>query len=102
MPNGTAKNWIRFCGAINGFRLRYGKWPNQVLVDNLIYESLMSLFKPKTRSILQSRVELIISKGATVVAIDDQGNKYNYGNEGFPKEELDIKADDWLGVSPDR
>ena len=30
MPNGYDRNWIRFCAAVDGFRMRYGRWPDRV------------------------------------------------------------------------
>ena len=32
MPNGADKNFVRLCAALNGFRLRYGKWPTRVVI----------------------------------------------------------------------
>ena len=29
VPNGDDKNWVRLCGAIDGFRVKYVKWPSK-------------------------------------------------------------------------
>jgi len=36
-----------------------------------------------------------------IVAADDSGNSYSYGELGFPKRRPDITAQEWLSVEPD-
>ena len=97
MPNGYDRNWIRMCGAIDGFRARYGAWPTKMR----LYEgALDGLFTEATLVALQQRLTLIID-GSPFIAEDDAGRSYNYGKEGFSQTEPNIKASVWLGITPD-
>lgn len=100
MPNGATKNWVRLCAAIDGFRFRYKSWPLRVVVDPIIYRSLKAIFIPESFKKLTSKIILDTSNSAQVVAIGD-GGRYDYGREGFPENQPDIRAADWLGICPD-
>ena len=50
--------------------------------------------------LLASKIK-IIGDDSPYIAMDELGNVYNYGDEGFPDKKPDIQAQDWLGVSPD-
>lgn len=103
MPNGYNKNWIRLCGAIDGFRVRYNRWPTRVRMWKMVYEDLReNLFTPESFDKLQGKVELIVDERAGHIAEDGKGNSYDYGSEGFPKSKPDIDARHWLGIEPDR
>jgi hypothetical protein len=99
MPNGHDKNFIRLCAAIEGFRVRYGKWPTNIRLFPGVLENLRSLFTQEDFAKLNSRVQLIPAE-ASIVAEDDEGNSYSYGGEGFPSRKSDISARTWLGVLP--
>ena len=101
MPNGATKNWVRLCGAINGFRSRYNAWPTRISLDPAIYEDILRLFTEKSLNKLKDNIELLSRDNATVVAEDEQGRSYDYGKEGFPSASPDITANDWLDVHPD-
>ena len=59
MPNGESKNWIRFCGAIDGFRANYKSWPNRVRVPNFFIEELRTVLSPESFAKLESKIFLI-------------------------------------------
>ena len=101
MPNGTTKNWVRLCAAIDGFRSRYQSWPSKVSLDPIIHEDIENLFTEKSIQMLNGKIKLIARANATVVAEDEQGKNYDYGRDGFPSSEPDIRAQDWLDVEPD-
>ena len=101
MPNGYDKNWIRVCAAIDGFRARYGIWPTRLLLDKVILSDLQSLFTTESFEIIQEKISLSAIDGIGVIAEDDEGRSYDYGKCGFTKEEVDIRAKEWLGVYPD-
>jgi hypothetical protein len=98
MPNGHDRNWIRLCGAIDGFRARYGRWPTRVRVFPAALIDLRDfLFAPDDFARITAKVALIADE-APMIAEDDSGAKYNYGEEGFPRERPTPSAADWLGV----
>lgn len=99
MPNGINKNWIRLCGAIGGFRVRYSRWPTRVRMYEVSLRDFDFLFTPEDLATIKSKVELV-SDEAGMIAEDDLGARYNYGEEGFPKDSPDVPAREWLGVSP--
>jgi hypothetical protein len=89
-------NWFRVCIAINGFRAKYGHWPEAIRLPK---GSLDFLFKPSTLEKVNSRIRLIFDD-SFYIAVDQQGNHYNFKTEGF-LDGTDIDARDWLGVEPD-
>jgi hypothetical protein len=99
MPNGHDKNWMRLCGALDGFRSRYGRWPTRVRMHEGTLRDLDSLFTKEDLARIRERLALVPDE-ASIIAEDDSGAQYNYGQEGFPKRGPDIRAADWLGVSP--
>lgn len=99
MPNGHDKNWVRLCGAIDGFRLRYDRWPKRVRMYEASLRDFDFLFRPEDIDTIKSKVELF-SDEAGMIAEDESGAQYNYGEEGFPKVSPDVRAREWLGVSP--
>ena len=100
MPNGHDKNWIRLCAAIDGFRVRYGRWPERVRMHKISLDDFCPLiFTPADFAKIAHKVELIADE-ATMVAEDDTGASYNYGEEGFPSERPKPSAAEWLGVKP--
>jgi ADP-ribosyl-[dinitrogen reductase] hydrolase len=101
MPNGEGKNWVRLCAAINGFRMRYRRWPITVRMSQEQIEDVKSVFMPETFRRLTSRIQLVADEGITVVAEDGSGRQYDYGKEGFPKRKRGTDAVSWLGVEPD-
>jgi len=44
MPNGIDRNWIRLCGAIDGFKMRFGFWPTKVFLPQIILDDLEKMF----------------------------------------------------------
>jgi hypothetical protein len=100
MPNGHDKNWVRLCAAIDGFRSRYGRWPNRVRLSPLSLGDFDFLFTPADLTRIISKVALIADDEAAFVAEDDSGGSYNYGEEGFPKRARKPRAAEWLGVTP--
>jgi hypothetical protein len=100
MPNGHDKNWIRLCGAIDGFRARYGRWPARVRIFPASLADIRDhLFTPDDYARIVAKIALIADE-APMVAEDDLGGSYSYGQEGFPKQTAIPNAADWLGVKP--
>ncbi len=99
MPNGESRNWIRCIGAIEGFRVRHGKWPSRVRVSRFLWQELQERLTAKEWAILNSKIDLV-PDGSPMIAEDDSGNSYSYGKEGFSKMKPEIRAEEWLGVYP--
>ena len=99
MPNGESKNWIRFCAAIDGFRSRYGKWPTAVRVLDFFPDELKSVLSGSDHAKLLSKIK-VIGDNSPFIAVDESGNAYDYGREGFPNLKLNVRASEWLGVTP--
>lgn len=57
------------------------------------------LFTPEDRARIIAKV-LIVADEVPMIAEDDSGALYNYGEEGFPQRPPDISAQEWFGVSP--
>ncbi len=100
MPNGENKNWVRLCGAIDGFRVRYNQWPTRVRLGLVYFEDIKSLFNLHAFNKLQDKLQFVIDD-AHIVAEDNAGQSYDYSIEGFPKLKPPIRARDWLGIKPD-
>jgi len=93
MPNGYDKNWIRLCAAIDGFRARYGSWPTKVrLFPSALQNLQQDVFTPESFHMIEQHIQLIPDE-APIVAEDDSGRRYSYGEKGFSQVESDIRAE---------
>ncbi len=100
MPNGHDKNWVRLCGAIDGFRARYGRWPTRVRIFPASLADIRdNVLTPEDYARIVAKVTLVADE-AEMVAEDDMGGSYNYGQEGFPSKRPTPQAAEWLGVTP--
>lgn len=98
MANGGDKNWVRVCAAIDGFRIRYGCWPKRVRVMPVSYVDLVShVLTPLGYALVSSLVQLVPEEEAAMIADDDSGAEFNYGQEGFPDGEADPSTREWFG-----
>ena len=86
MPNGHDKNWVRFCAAVDGFRLKHGDWPTRLRVFPGALESLEALFSNEDFRRIQSIIALVADEEGSFIAEDDQGRQHNYGQVGFPPD----------------
>jgi hypothetical protein len=101
VPNGDDKNWIRLCGAIDGFRVKYGKWPTKILLPEDILNDLeQHVFSKERFAKIEEKLTFVI-EDLPIVAADDHGNSYSYGDLGFPERRPEISAEEWLNVFPD-
>ena len=100
MPNDHDKNWIRLCGAVDGFHVRYGHWPTRVRLFPVQLSDIRDdLFSPEDYARIIAKVTLVPDR-ATMIAEDDSGASYNYGTEGFPQASPTPSAREWFGVTP--
>ena len=101
MPNGHDKNWIRLCAAVDGFRVRYGRWPTRVRMRPGMMANIRDyLFTPEDYAKITAKVSLVPADGAGMIAEGDSDARYNYGQEGFPEESPTPSAYEWFGVEP--
>jgi hypothetical protein len=97
MPNGIDKNWYRVCGAIDGFRVRYGNWPTKI---HLPEGAIEYLFTKETFAKIEEKL-VFVYDDSTYIAEGSPDRSYNLGEDGFPDQLPDISACDWLNVTPD-
>ncbi|MFT7620613.1 MAG: hypothetical protein ACI97A_004270 [Planctomycetota bacterium] len=100
MPNGHDKNWVRFCAAVDGFKARHGKWPVRVALDQGYIDGFEMLFATDDLQTIRSKVELTPRADAHMIAEDDDGNEYNYAEEGFADVRHEASAEVWFRVEP--
>ncbi len=80
MPNGGDKNWVRVCAAIDGFRIRFGRWPKRVRVMPISYADLVGhVLTPVGFALVSSFVQLVSEDDAAMIAEDGTGAEFNYG-----------------------
>lgn len=97
MPNGDDADWIRVCAAIDGFRVRYGRWPARVRLFPDALDGLREhVLTPEGFAVLVSVIELVPDASAPVVAEGAEGESYSYGREGFPPRPEE-PALEWFG-----
>lgn len=97
MSNKIDRAWYWMCAAIDGYRARYGVWPQRVRTPE---NAISPLFKESTLAKINEIVS-IVEDGSPFIAEDDLGRRYNYAEEGFTAQEPDINARQWLDVGPD-
>ncbi|MGI8977758.1 MAG: hypothetical protein ACR2FY_00890 [Pirellulaceae bacterium] len=103
MPNGHDREWVRFCGAVDGFRSRYGRWPARVRLWPGAIEVIRDhILTADGFAQVTAKVELVPDEDAPYIAEDAAGERYSYGGEGFPGREPDIRAEVWFGNPPHR
>lgn len=99
MPNGHDRNWTRLCAAVDGFRARFGRWPTCVAMERGYLDDLQRMFNAQDLATIQGKIELRLREGAHMIAADDAGNAYDYGQEGF-SDSSEHLAMGWFGVEP--
>ncbi len=101
MPNGHDRNWFRLCGAIGGFRDRHGRWPTRVRLFPFAIDDFRDcLFEAGDFALITSKIELVPEEDAPMIAEDDSGASYNYGQEGIFDVDSPHRAAEWFGVTP--
>ena len=97
MPNGADKNFVRLCGTIDGFRVLYHAWPTAVRLREGVIKNLRHILGPEAFAKVKAKLRLVPDE-AFMVAVDEAGHAYDYEQLGFPEQQPDIHARDWLGV----
>jgi hypothetical protein len=99
VPNGSDKNLVRLCAAVDGFRSRYKRWPTRVTTDPRCIDDLRDhVLSKEDFARISALLSLVPKERGSFTAEDDQGGKYDYGTEGFAKGEPDVKAYEWFGL----
>jgi hypothetical protein len=100
MPNGHNRDWIRVCGAVDGFFSTFGRWPTHVEMPSDDCDALERSFEPRDWHVLNSKLRIVRAENSLIVAGDGAGNSYSYGELGFPAVSPVPDAPTWLGVWP--
>jgi hypothetical protein len=94
------KNWVRLCGVLDGFYVRYGCWPARIRMHpHSLSEIRDHTFTSENFAKIIAKVALIEDE-ASMRAEDDFGRSYDYSTEGFPNQSPSPSAAEWLGVQP--
>jgi hypothetical protein len=101
VPNGSDRNWIRFCAAVDGFHHRFGEWPSGVRLGSGYVADLRHILGEDGFGALQEKLPLRIDEQAHFIAEDEAGRTYDYSREGFPQDRPRPSAEEWLGVRPE-
>ena len=96
MPNGEDVVLVRLVAAVDGFRVRYGRWPTRVRVFPGVPAALQEILTPEAYERLCSLLTLIPDENGASIAEDETGNQYHYGREGFPSTRPTPDATEWL------
>ena len=81
--------------------MRYGRWPSRVrLFPDALADLRSRLFTADDFAKITAKVSLVAEEAAGMIAEDDTGASYNYGQEGFPEQTPRLRAAEWLGVRP--
>jgi hypothetical protein len=90
MPNGDDQNWVRVFAAIDGFRVKHGRWPKRVRVMPVSYVDLVShVLTPLGFALFSSFIELVPEDEAAMIADDESGAEYRYGRQGSVNRKVD-------------
>ena len=102
IPNGSERNWVRLCHAINGFRAVYRAWPTRVRLPEICLADLREhLFTPETFSKLETKLQFI-ADGSEFIIEDELGNSFSYAEQLSAMHKPDVTAEAWLRVDIDR
>lgn len=99
--NKTIKNEggvaVRFIEALNGFKTKYGYWPDTIEAEAATICALAThCLTPLGFFLLQSKVDLIEGQPGVILAKGREGEVFDYGEEGWQGEHRhDARA--WLG-----
>ena len=102
MPNGHDKNWVRLCGAIEGFRLRYGRWPTEVRIDPICLEDLRHyVFSERAWRVIENNLVFHAVGGAFEVTGHRESDTATW-RRVFRRTYRMFVPEEWIGVTPDR
>lgn len=98
MPNGDDASWVRVCAAVDGFRVRFSRWPARVRLFAAALGDLRDhILTPEGFAVVASVVELVADESAPMVAEGAEGESYNFGVEGFPRPRPCEPTREWFG-----
>lgn len=98
VPNGHDKNWSRTCAAIDGFRMRYGRWPKRVRMSPVFFADVVGhLLSPAGYTLVSEYVRLVPDDEAEFVADDGGESEFRYGEDAPSGRLLDPPSFQWFG-----
>jgi hypothetical protein len=100
VPNGEDKNWVRLCAALDGFFVRYGRWPTRIRLPIYAIEDFRHLFAPESFRRLMEQFDVVVDPHY-FAAESDGGRRYDYMRESFPSTRPLVPAPVWLDLHPD-
>lgn len=98
MQNGDHKDWVRLGDTIDGFRVDHGWWPTKILLPEGIFNNLKQhVFSKERFERLEESLSFVV-EDVPIVAADNSGRSYSYGDLGFPKKRPEITAQECCDV----
>lgn len=104
MPNGSDKNWMRICFAVNGFRSRHGRWPKEVRISPTLFEDVVGHVLTPAGFALISNVFAIVSdrdlsEKVAIVAVGEFHDEFRYGEESGDLQDPEPSTFDYFGIA---
>src|SRR3712207_3844433 len=92
-------NLVRVIEALNGFRVKHGSWPTELL----IYPEALADLQDRHLTdlgfgLLKEKVRLVHANDLALIARDDEGRTFDYGSEGWSQDKPEEPAEVWLGL----
>ncbi|MEJ8845804.1 uracil-DNA glycosylase [Variovorax rhizosphaerae] len=89
---------VRFIEALNGFKTKYGYWPERLEADaGTICALATSCLTPLGFFLLQSKLDVAEGMSDRILAMGHEGDAFDYGEEGWQGEHRhDARV--WLGL----
>ena len=105
MPNGIDKNLVRLSNAVAGFRSRFGRWPERVVLHTLSLNDIRRLVSTELMSDMEEKIRFVPGDAAFRTE-DSEGHWFEYGSgrdsvgtpHGEPDFDLFVRAQRWLGL----
>ena len=94
---------VRFIEAINGFRTKFGYWPDRVEADADTIAFLATVsFTPLGFFLVQSKLDVVVCASGKMLAKGHSGDVFDYGREGWQSTDAhQHDARPWLGLDED-
>jgi len=102
MRNGESKYWTRFLNTLEGFHTLHGKWPSAIHLYPFLKSELQEKLSKEDFKKLQAKIQLKPDEDNPFLAIDEEGNSYDFARTAPPQGVAAVSAADWLGINQPR
>ena len=102
MRNRKSKYWTRFLITLEGFYTLHGKWPSVIHLYPFLKSELQEKLSKEDFKKLQSKILLKPDEDNPFLALDEEGNRYDYARTGLPEDRASVNAMEWLNIKSPR